>query len=177
MIIQVLTSLGKLFLRKAIFRLTPNSLVVYETLSAKFSSNRAKETRMKAIEDVDVEKLVTVCGQVNEVIDNKIEVVGVATVDLIKSFTAALESMPDEDQDKVPDAVDFYNDLYKDEQVGEPPPPTPPPPADPPAADEPPPPTPLSIAADSPTDKDDAGEEKKTEKKTTCSWKQSRRSR
>jgi len=87
---------------------------------------------MKAIEEVDVEKLVESCKAVNEVIDAKIEVVGVATVDLIKSFTAALEAMTDEQQDKAPAAVEFYNDLYADEAGVEPTPP-----ADP-AADPPP---------------------------------------
>ena len=70
---------------------------------------------MKAIEEVDVEKLIEVSKAVNEVVDNKIEVVGVATVDLIKSFTVALESLTDEQQDKIPEAVDFYNDLYANE--------------------------------------------------------------
>jgi len=98
---------------------------MYEALFAGSSFNLREESKMKPIDEINMDKLIECCKQVNEVSDDKIEVVGTSTPDLIKAFTLRLESMTDEQQDKVQEAVAFYNDLYADEQVTDPPPPPP----------------------------------------------------
>jgi hypothetical protein len=91
---------------------------MYEALMTDSSLNPQKERRMKPIEEVDFDKLVDMCKQINEVCDNKIEVVGKSIADkkeLLDAFTVQMEGMSEEDQDRVPGAVDFYNEVYSDE--------------------------------------------------------------
>ena len=71
---------------------------------------------MKDIKEIDAKELKTVVKELNDmgILDKKIKIVGAKTENILKEFTEAIESLP-EDADIPASIATFYNDIYADE--------------------------------------------------------------
>jgi hypothetical protein len=76
---------------------------------------------MKSVDEVNGKELKAVCKSLNDakIVDN-VRYIGVKLPTILETFVEAVENIPEENADNIPDdVIDFYNDLIGDEVEGD----------------------------------------------------------